>query len=79
MLIIVSCTSPATTASSAGPPPLYGTWTKFVPVSSLKSSTPRWTTLPVPDGGIVQLARVRLRVVDQLLRRFSPGAKDART
>lgn len=46
MLVALSCTSPAMSAFSAGPPPLYGTWTKSTLVLSLKSSSARCTALP---------------------------------
>ena len=44
--IIPMC--PATRSVTAGPPPLYGTCVKSVPVRSLKSSVARCGTLPLP-------------------------------
>ncbi len=39
---------PATRSVTAGPPPLYGTCVKSVPVRSLNSSVARCGTLPLP-------------------------------
>ena len=40
--------SPESSAIAAGPPPLYGTCTSFVPVMLLKSSPVRWLIAPLP-------------------------------
>ena len=43
----MNCVSPASSACVAGAPPLYGTWTMSVPVSTLNSSPARWPALPL--------------------------------
>src|SRR5437868_12992908 len=45
----ITCTSPAISAGSAGPAPLYGTWSMLQPVMLLKSSPERCTEVPLPD------------------------------
>ena len=44
----VICTSPATTAVRAGPPPLYGTCRILVPLTDLNSSALRCGSVPTP-------------------------------
>ena len=41
-------TSRPSSAVTAGPLPLYGTWAMFTPATVLKYSTARWLVLPGP-------------------------------
>ena len=43
----MNCVSPASSACVAGAPPLNGTCTASVPVSTLNSSPARWPALPL--------------------------------
>src|SRR3954463_10562574 len=51
----ITCTSPAMSAGSAGPAPLYGTWSMLQPVMLLKSSPERCTDVPLPDEAMFTL------------------------
>jgi hypothetical protein len=43
------CTSPLTTASRAGPAPLYGRCVAVMPVAALKRSPAMWLLPPSPE------------------------------
>src|SRR5512143_2560908 len=47
----MSCTWPDNSATSAGPPPLYGTWTMSIPAIDLSISPARCDELPTPAEG----------------------------
>ena len=65
----MNCVSPASSACVAGAPPLNGMWTMSVPVSTLNSSPARCPALPLLPEPNDELARIRLRVGDELLHR----------
>ena len=45
----VTSVSPLIVEAMAGPPPLYGTCTRFAPLMYLNSSAPRWVSVPAPE------------------------------
>ena len=47
--------------------PLYGTWVASMPVFCLNSSPARCGVVPTPADAIVQFARIRLSISDQVL------------
>ena len=53
-----------------GPPPLYGTCVRFVPVRTAKSAPARCVTLPTPEVPYANFASGPLRELDQLLHRL---------
>src|SRR3982074_62125 len=59
--------SPATSAPSAGPAPLYGTCTMCVPARALNSALTRWIVLPTPgDPYDTRLSGLRATAMSSL-------------
>src|SRR5437763_16170062 len=73
----ITCTSPAISAGSAGPEPLYGTCTIGQPVIDLKSSPERCTDVPLPEDARFTLPGLALHQVMNSATVF--GGSDAGT